>query len=220
MQEMMRGLSDRLYADQSFVQAWRTQRFRAFLSLVKPPQNARIIDLGGTPYMWDLVQNDFNVTLVNLPGTADYSQARQNLKIVEADATRLQDLFADQSFDVVYSNSVIEHVGDRAQQAAFAREAKRLGKAYWVQTPSNWFPVEVHTGVPFYWLLPEAGRNYLKQRWHQKLPAWTEMIEQTTVLTCRELKDLFPEAQIYREWRLLFEKSYAAYVPYSTTQLG
>jgi Methyltransferase domain len=215
MQEMMRGLSDRLYAEQSFVQAWRTQRFRSFLNLVNPPKNAKIIDLGGTSYMWNLVEHDFNVTLINLPGTADHSQASRNLRVVEADATNLKDLFADQSFDVVYSNSVIEHVGGAESQAAFAAEVLRLAQAYWVQTPSNWFPVEIHSGFPLYWQLPEAGRTYLKRRWHQRLPDWTEMMDNTTVLTCNQLRQLFPDANLYRERRLMLEKSYAVYLPYS-----
>ena len=36
---------------------------------------------------------------------------------------------ADGAFDIVFSNSVIEHVGDAASQARFAREVMRVGRA-------------------------------------------------------------------------------------------
>jgi len=54
------------------------------------------------------------------------------------------------SFDAVYSNSTIEHVGDESRQALFAAAVRRLAPAYWVQTPSSHFPIEIHTGVSLY----------------------------------------------------------------------
>ena len=34
----------------------------------------------------------------------------------------------------------------------------------------------------------------------KKLSAWTEMVEQTDVVNEKELKELFPEALIIKEW--------------------
>ncbi len=66
------------------------------------------------------------------------------------------------SFDVVFSNAVIEHVGDRERQEALVREALRVGRRVFVTTPNRWFPIEVHTRLPFVHWLPDelAHRAY------------------------------------------------------------
>jgi hypothetical protein len=134
--------------------------------------------------------------------------------MVEGDACDLGSVFADGTFDIVFSNSVVEHVGDHERRAAFAREVRRLGRAYWVQTPSDRFPIEAHTGVPYYFRLPEFARKALERRWHQKLPAWTDFIRGTCVVSRGEMLDLFPGAELYVEKKLLLEKSYACYLPW------
>ena len=67
--------------------------------------------------------------------------------------------FRDEAFDVVFSNSVIEHVGDAASQRRFAREVARVGRAYWVQTPNRWFPVEQHLLTPLVHWLPKSWQR-------------------------------------------------------------
>lgn len=58
-----------------------------------------------------------------------------NQTTVVGDGTRLA--FEDQSFDLVYSNSVIEHLGTWEKQQAFAAEARRVGRGYWIPTPGQ-----------------------------------------------------------------------------------
>jgi hypothetical protein len=111
----------------------------------------------------------------------------------------------------VFSNSVIEHVGPEDRQAAFAREVRRLGRSYWVQTPCRWFPIEAHTAMPLWWFYPERTRCYFLKRWHNSLPAWSDAMAETRVLTRKRMKQLFPESQLYIEWIVGIPKSYAAY---------
>jgi trans-aconitate methyltransferase len=198
----------------NWVRQWRSQRMQQFLDAVNPPRNARIIDLGGTSWLWELIDHDFDLTLVNLHHPADTSPQKPCYHYVQGDATDLKSTFANQAFDVVFSNSVIEHVGDETRQRAFADEVKRLAPAYWVQTPSNHFPIEPHTHVPFYWQLPEFVKSQLKRSWRKELPEWTDMIEGTRVLTRQQMTDLFPEASLFIERKLGFEKSYAVFQPF------
>jgi SAM-dependent methyltransferase len=53
--------------------------------------------------------------------------------------------FCDGEFDLVYSNAVIEHVGQFEEQLAFLREHARVGKHWVFTTPNRLFPVESHT---------------------------------------------------------------------------
>jgi hypothetical protein len=113
--------------------------------------------------------------------------------------------------DFVFSNSVIEHVGGAERRAQFAREVRRIGRSYWVQTPSIWFPIEAHSGMPLWWCYPKGMRNWILRRWREKLPAWTDMIEGTTVVKRAELQRLFPDAKIKVERVLGVPKSYIAF---------
>ena len=119
--------------------------------------------------------------------------------------------FSRGEFDLVYSNSVIEHVGPEHRQDSFAAEVKRLSARYWVQTPSKWFPFEAHCGMPLWWFYPEPVRRGMIERWRAKLPEWTEMVDGTRVLTLDRLKGLFPGASVYTEWMLGFPKSHTMY---------
>lgn len=215
MQILLRKLLKRSTESGGIIRKWREARFRKFCDLVGVPAGARIIDLGGTRYYWELVTNDFHITIVNLPGINENNEDTEKYKFVTADATDLSGLFSDKSFDVAFSNSVIEHVGNDAHVEKFANEIKRLGKAYWVQTPSKKFPIEPHTGSLFFWYLPASARMKLMDRWENKLPAWTAMIRGTRLITEEHMKSLFPDASVYYEKKLgLFEKSYSFYKPY------
>lgn len=57
--------------------------------------------------------------------------------------------FEDNEFDWVFSNAVIEHVGNEEQQLLFVNEMLRVGKNVFYTTPNKYFPVESHTNVFF-----------------------------------------------------------------------
>jgi hypothetical protein len=123
--------------------------------------------------------------------------------------------FPNASYDVVYSNSVIEHVGDWEDQRRFAEEVRRVGRRLWIQSPAKECPVEPHyMGVIFHWF---------PHRWHVPLARWTSVVgltkaadlesiaSSTRLLSKREFRELFPDCEIWTE-RLLwvFPKSYIA----------
>lgn len=191
----------------------RRKRMRDYAALLGVRDGMSVLDLGGQPMIWDSVRSPLDITILNLPGVAESKSASHHrIHYVEGDACRVVG-FEERQFDTVFSNSVIEHVGPVDKQIAFAREVRRLGKSYWVQTPSKWFPIEAHCGMPFWWFYPIRLRKYCIERWRRKLPAWTKMVEETRVLTKTELKQLFPEAIIRVETFFGVPKSYIAYFP-------
>jgi methyltransferase family protein len=192
----------------------KTRRTRMALleSLLSLRPAMRILDLGGQPDIWDYVGAPLEITILNLPGIAAAAPAGtiHQFKFVEGDACNVT-AYGDKSFEVVFSNSVIEHVGDEEKQQAFAEEVRRLGRKYWVQTPSIWFPIEAHTGMPFWFFMPQVIRaNYIKN-WERKLPDWTEMVKGTTVLSKRQMQDYFFDGAILTERKFGVPKSYIAY---------
>lgn len=166
--------------------------------------------------IWKFVDTPLKIVLLNLEygedAHAEASLAGQHqFTFVTGDARAVE--MSSNSFDLAFSNSVIEHVGDKEARAAFAHEARRLAPRYWVQTPAKYFPIEAHTGMPFWWYYPEGVRNAFKEKWKPRLPAWTEMIEGTSLVEREELQYLFPDAMHVCERSFGITKSYIAYKP-------
>jgi len=125
--------------------------------------------------------------------------------------------FADKSFDVLFSNSVIEHVGTWERQQAFAREARRVGRRLWVQTPAREFFIEPHLIAPVIHWLPHSWqrrliRNFTVRGWLERPGPRDveEFLAEVRLLTFAEMQSLFPDCTIMRERFLGLTKSYIA----------
>ena len=107
----------------------RGRRMQQFAAKMNIKEGMSVIDLGGQPQIWDAVPVNLDVTILNLPGIASGEcKSAHSIHYIEGDACDAKELQA-RSFDTVFSNSVIEHVGDEEKQAAFASEVRRLGKS-------------------------------------------------------------------------------------------
>ena len=196
---------------------------RRFGSVFSFSGDVRILDVGGTPEIWSLLPlpEAARVVLLNMPrADAMRESAAAGLEYVHGDGCQLP--FADQSFDIVFSNSVIEHVGGRDAQARFAREVARAGRGYWVQTPNRYFPIETHLLTPIVHLLPRRWRGFIVRRFtvwqwiHRPAPDEKQFyiehfISDIRLLTADDMLALFPDAVILRERFLMFTKSLIAY---------
>lgn len=200
-------------AKKRYATGTRKARMQEMLKRMQLREGMRVVDFGGAPEFWKDCSVPLDLTIVNLPGInqPDPDQGIHQMTLVDGDACDMH--FDDMSFDLSFSNSVIEHVGDDDKQAAMAKEVRRLAPAYWVQTPSIWFPIEAHNNMPFWWFYPEAVKKAQIERWRKKLPAWTEMVETTTLVSLNSLREMFPDGQVFREWSYGFLKSYSLFKP-------
>ncbi|MEM7364630.1 MAG: class I SAM-dependent methyltransferase [Pseudomonadota bacterium] len=177
---------------------------------MKPEPGMRVLDVGGQPYVWDSVPTPLDITCLNLPGIAvTEHDTHHKIRYVDGNGCQMPEHVRG-DFDLVFSNSVIEHVGDGSNRAQFASEIQRISPRFWVQTPNKHYPFEAHTGMPFWWYYPQSVRDYFIRGWSRKLPAWTEMVSGTTYVPRNELTSLFPGATIEDEW-LGLPKSYIVY---------
>jgi hypothetical protein len=187
----------------------RMRRFDEFVSSLDS-RPITVLDLGGQPGIWEYVRTPLEIVILNLPGIALHAGSdRHRITYVEGDACDLS-RYSDSQFDVVFSNSVIEHVGDDRNVRLFCSEAMRVGRTVWIQTPSKHFPIEAHTGMPCWWYYPRGMRRWFINRWRRSLPAWTEMVEGTSFITKQQLQSAFPGCRVVTEWYLGFPKSYTA----------
>jgi len=181
----------------------------------------RILDMGGTTTYWRLLSPDYlasravTITLVNLPGELR-DTVDSPFHVVEGDGCNLP-MFRDNSFDLVHSNSVLEHVGDWNRMKAFAHEVKRLAPRYFVQTPNFWFPIEPHFMCPFFHWLPEPTRVWLLMMTGlghygraQSVDAAATAVQGARLLNRSMMASLFPDAAIVKERVALLPKSLMA----------
>jgi hypothetical protein len=189
----------------------RVARMRWFLKVMDPQPGQRIMDLGGVPTTWDVCPVPLDITILNLPGTNKSlpETTPHRIRLVDGDARDTGENGG--AYDIVFSNSVIEHVGGPEDQRRLAAEARRLAPRYWVQTPSMWFPIEAHTVMPCWWAYPAPVQRWFIDRWRKRVPDWAEMIEETTVLTRSDLREMFPDATLMTERVAGFPKSYVVY---------
>ncbi len=190
---------------------WREDRQKLFRQLIAPKAGERILDIGGYPHTWlgtpQVVDEVVCLNLHIYPWKEEKQYPDHRITLVVGNACDLK--YADGEFPIVFSNSVIEHVGDFAAQEAFAREARRVGGRLWIQTPAYECPIEPHYLTPFVHWLPKGLRRRMA-RWftvwgllEKPTPADVdEMVDYTRLLTKREMKQLFPDCRIITE-RLL-----------------
>jgi hypothetical protein len=200
---------------------FRLERFSYFLAVLDRIEHhdraLRILDVGGEEAYWfdkiPLIKKPVQITLLNL------ERIEPSLPCIESVAGNACSMkeFEDNSFDIVHSNSVVEHVGRWRDMKAMADEVRRLAPRYFVQTPYFWFPIEPHfRSLGFHWLPEPVRAKRLMSRKHglvpraQNLHTAMSAVQETVLLDRAMLAALFPDAKIIFEKFLGLRKSLMA----------
>lgn len=197
--------------------ARRFEHLRPLIERVIARKGAcRIADIGGTEYYWNIfgafvAENPISIDLINL----DIAPvASSQFKSIAADATDLIDV-PDFSYDIVHSNSVIEHVGNWDRMSRMALNVRRLAPTYFVQTPNFWFPYEPHFRFPVFHWLPEQVRADFLMRFNlgfggrrANYDAAMRGVQSAALLSERQLQSLFPDSTVMREKAFGLTKSF------------
>jgi hypothetical protein len=202
---------------------------QAFVHEFQPTADMRILDIGGTDLNWRFVDQPAHVVLLNtrIPeGTdvgllgAEYGDPKltasaSNVEYVLGDGKSVP--YAENEFDICFSNSTIEHLITLEEQHKFADEVRRVGRQVWVQTPARSFPFEPHWLSPAVHWLPKRlqrrlGRNFTVYGWMLRPTTEdvSQLVDELRLLSYREMQELFPDCEIRRERFLGLTKSYIA----------
>lgn len=147
----------------------RQRKWGLFLRTIAPTSSTTVLDVGFNDREHSAVDNYLEkhypwpgqITALGVQEPREFPKRYPEVKVVQYAGGRFP--FPDQSFDVVWSNAVIEHVGDRTRQLEFVREIARVGRRAFITTPNRHFPVEVHTLTPFlHWLPDPVFHAYLR----------------------------------------------------------
>jgi SAM-dependent methyltransferase len=148
----------------------RERKLERFLAEFSPGPATTVVDVGVTDAAFGAGSSDNffealypwpeRITAVGHTGLERFSAAFPSVRAVQADGRSLP--FADGAFDLGFSNAVVEHVaGGREGQRRFVHELCRVARRVFVTTPNRWFPLEVHTLLPFVHWLPPVVRGRL-----------------------------------------------------------
>lgn len=202
----------------SFSSGRRALRFREFLRHFPDLSAMRVLDLGGTPEFWRSAPvRPTYVTTLNLD---KYSPPESWIDHVVADACNLASLDSCAGgYDVVVSNSLIEHVGGFQRRQQFAQVVMTAAPAHWVQTPDRYFPFEPHYVAPGFQFLPISVRAEMVRRWplaHERVYTRVDALAQVLtieLISSTELRYLFPLSLIWHERLAGISKSIVAIKP-------
>jgi hypothetical protein len=173
----------------------RRSKFRLFMETFRPDASISIVDVGvadsgfgeggGAASTYNFLEAMYpwprRITAVGLGELPNFQRAFPDVTCVRADGRNLP--FADDEFDIAFSNAVVEHVGGEDAQRAFIAEICRVARRVFVTTPNRWFPVDVHTLLPIVHWLPDGKRNALLRRLGR---------EELAPLGPRQFRALFP----------------------------
>jgi hypothetical protein len=154
------------YAPGSLASRARLRRWELLLGRFPRLAEMSVLDLGGDARHWTAAPvRPRRLVLLNPEAYALDESVAHGAEMVQGDACDPPPALAHEGFDLVYSNSVIEHVGGPWRRRAFAESVERLGPRHWIQTPYRYFPLEPHWLFPGLQFMPLAGRAVVDRVW-------------------------------------------------------
>lgn len=208
-------------ADRLMLRA-RQQMFQHFMRLMTPQPETTLLDVGvtcdvafeGSNHLEHAYPHKNRITCVGIEDGSHLEKQFPGLRFLRVEPSQRLP-FEDKTFDIAYSNAVIEHVGCVANQRAFAAELCRVGRRVFLATPNRWFPVEHHTGIPLlHWAPKPVWRKLLRGTRFDFYSHESEL----NLLTESELRALFPPEATVKTFKCglglgLFLSNLVAYTP-------
>jgi hypothetical protein len=195
----------------SFTHQCRQRRIEEFKRRFPDLPDMRVLDLGGTAVSWSVLgMRPLSVTLVNLDHAGE---PEPWMEVVRADACT----GGFGQYDLVFSNSLMEHLGGHTRRQQFADVVQESAPAWWVQTPYRYFPVEPHWVFPFFQFLPFRARLAICRHWRtlhmtapKEIAAAAELVSSVELISATEMRAYFPGSDIWFERMAGLPKSLVA----------
>ncbi len=193
----------------------RTKKFELLNELFRPRPEDRVLDIGASgevflrytlediyPYPERITAGGYEFGEVE---SARHCYPRARYAVFDGCALP----FPDHSFDLVFSNAVIEHILGPGRQAQFAREIMRVGKSWFVTTPNYWYPFESHYHLPLVQFLPRAVQREYNRLLGTHIPKGT--VQELALLSARQLRGLFPTSRVAKVRVTFWPETLVAY---------
>jgi hypothetical protein len=196
----------------SFTHRFRQARSEEFKRRFPDLADMRVLDLGGYAVSWTVLGvRPRSLTVVNLD--RDKGPYEPWMDIVQADACT----GGFGKYDLVFSNSLMEHLGGHARRQQFANVVQESAPSWWIQTPYRYFPIEPHWIFPCFQFLPFRMRVMVCQHWNTlNMPACkdadraADIVASIELISATEMRTYFPTSEIWFERVASIPKSLVA----------
>ena len=178
----------------------RHKMYKKFIKICTPSSEDEVLDLGVTPDS-KLDENNFFEKLypyknkITIASIEDCSFLVKKYELKEFVQNHPKEAlpFSDKQFDILFCSAVIEHVGTREDQKFFLEECLRVAKRVFITTPNRWFPIEMHTIIPFLHWLPQ--KSFQKIMRVLKKDFWAD-INNLNLLSKADIKKMFADNEL------------------------
>lgn len=181
----------------------RRRRWQYLVETFPSLADMRVLDLGGTPDSWRLSPVlPKAVTTVNLQLL---ESSTPNIVAVQGDACDLPVEIASDHYDLVYSSSLLEHVGGHVQRQKLVDNIHQRADRHWIQTPYRYFPVEPHWLFPGFQWLPYEMRVRVSMKWNRgHIRTYTrheaeDQVDEIDLIGISQMRRYFPSSTIWYE---------------------
>jgi hypothetical protein len=203
MSNWLRDVATDVNSERSLSGRARARRWQHLIEAFPSFSEMRVLDLGGTPESWQLAPaRPKALTTVNLEPLESWSP---QITAIQGDACDLPNSVARDHFDLVFSNSVLEHVGGHVGRQRLVDNVHSLADRHWVQTPYRYFPIEPHWLFPGLQWLPYEARVQVSMRWnrghirtHTRAEA-QDQVDEIDLLGISQMRRYFPASVIWYE---------------------
>ena len=179
----------------------RKKIYKIFLDKLKPTKKDKILDIGATPTL-DIYENFLvneypwkkNITCLSNVDCNILKSKFPEINVLIGDGRKTN--LSKNSFDIVYSSAVIEHVGSFTSQLNFIKECIRLSKnKVFISTPNRYFPLDFHTKLPIIHMLPKnihrkilnlLGDNFFKYEKNLNLLSKNDLKKMCQILNVKK----------------------------------
>jgi hypothetical protein len=168
-----------------------------FMELLCPPESASILNVGTTGSrvgFWQQLEHWYphpeRITGggLHFDAVEDYHGSFPRVTPIVFDGCALP--FSDKSFDIVYSNAVLEHLPGRIAVERFCSEVQRVGKNWFISTPNFWYPIEPHYHLPFVQFLSQEKQRRLAGSFGKPTYAHLQLLSRS------DMRRLFPTSKV------------------------
>ena len=130
------------------------------------------------------------ITVLGLEDYRKFSKRCPKVRIVRYGGDSFP--FKDETFDICWSNAIIEHVGNRNKQKTFLSEINRVANKVFFTTPNRYFPFEVHSKVFLLHYFPKSIFDKILKKLDK---AWASG-DYMFLLSLRHIKAILKECNI------------------------